>query len=243
MDSAVTALNDPALVAREYADETGLSARIAALQNAGGTDPWDVAFDAVAEAAAQSVLEVGPGRGEFAERMQRELGVRVTAVDQSERMVELTSAWGIDTIVGDVQDLPLPDATFDCAVAAWMLFHVPDLDQGLRELRRVLRPGGRLVAVTNSATTLPELWGLFPNAPARSYPFSAENGEEVLRRHFETVDRRDVHGTVTFEDHAAAKRYVAASPRYAHLAEDLPQFDGPLVTTKHVAVFVTKKGA
>ena len=35
------------------------------------------------------------------------------------------------------------DARFDTAVAAWMLYHVPDLDRGLAEIARVLTPGGR----------------------------------------------------------------------------------------------------
>ena len=62
-------------------------------------------------------------------------------VDVSPRMVELARARGVDARVGDVQELPFDDGSFDCAVAAWMLFHVPDLDRGLAELARVLRPG------------------------------------------------------------------------------------------------------
>jgi ubiquinone/menaquinone biosynthesis C-methylase UbiE len=234
----VSALNDPALVAREYANETGLSARIAAQQNAGGTDPWDVAFVAVAEAEPRTVLEVGPGRGDFAERLQRELDVDLIAVDQSRQMVELTRQRGVEAIVGDVQELPFRDRVFDCAIAAWMLYHVPDLSRGLRELRRVLRPGGRLVAITNSSRTMPELWDLLSEASSRADGFSAESGEGALLRFFTVVERRDVHGQVTFVDRAAAHRYVSASPRWAHLADDLPPFGGPLVCSRHVVVFV-----
>jgi SAM-dependent methyltransferase len=231
-------LNDPALVRREYADETGLSARIAAQQHATGPDPRQVTLDAVREAEPQLVLEVGPGRGELAEQMTRELDARVVAVDQSERMVELTRQRGVEAIVGDVQDLPFRDGIFDVAVAAWMLYHVPDLDRAVRELRRVLRPGGRLVAVTNSQDTLPELWDLLGAPGARSYTFSAENGEWALLRHFTIVERRDVRGAVVFPDREAARRYVAASPRFAHLADNLPLLEGPLVCSRHVVVFV-----
>ncbi len=45
-------------------------------------------------------------------------------------MVELTRARGVEAVVGDVQDLPFADGQFDCVVAAWMLYHVPDLDRG-----------------------------------------------------------------------------------------------------------------
>jgi len=236
----VSALDDPALVRREYADEARLSARIAAQQSATGPDPRQVALDAVAECEPRRVLEVGPGRGELAERIQDEVGAQVIAVDQSERMVELTRARGVEAIVGDVQDLPFRDGVFDCAVAAWMLYHVADLDRALLELRRVLREGGRLVAVTNSSNTLPELWDLLPEAGSRAGGFSAENAEWGLLRNFTILVRRDVRGTVTFSDREAAHRYVSASPRWAHLADHLPFFDGQLVASRHVVVFIAE---
>ena len=181
------ALNDPELVRREYADESGLSARIAAQESATGPDPRQVAFEAV---------------------------------------------------VGDVQALPFVPGRFDCVLAAWMLYHVPDLDLALRELRRVLTPHGRLVAVTNSEHTLPELWELVGYDGARAEGFSAESGQGPLLRHFTIVERRDVRGTVTFPDREAAYAYVAASPTRSHLAEALPFFEGPLQASRHVVVFV-----
>jgi SAM-dependent methyltransferase len=199
-----------------------------------------VAFEAVAECRPRWVLEVGPGRGELAERIQNEVGARVVAVDQSERMVELTRERGVEAVVGDVQDLPFRDSVFDCAVAAWMLYHVPDLDRALLELRRVLRDGGKLVAVTNSSYTLSELWDLLSEAGPRSDGFSAESAEWALLRHFTVVERRDVRGIVTFADREAAHRYVSASPRWGHLADRLPPFDGPLLASRHVAVFVAE---
>jgi SAM-dependent methyltransferase len=223
-------------VAREYADETGLSARIAAQQSSSGPDPRQIAFEAVAECEPQLVLEVGPGRGELAQRMAEELDARVVGVDQSQRMVELTAARGVEAIVGDVQNLPFRDGIFDCAVAAWMLYHVPDLSGAVRELRRVLRPQGRFVAVTNSEHTLRELRDLIGYRPNSS--FSAENAEGLLLRYFTIVERRDVHGTVTFPDREAAHRYVSHGPIAAHLADSLPFFNGPLVCSKHVVVFV-----
>ena len=75
-------------------------------------------------------------------------------------MVELTRARGVHAVVGDAQALPFSDAQFDAVLAASMLYHLPDLDAGLAELRRVLRPGGRLVAVTNAPDHLAEIWQL-----------------------------------------------------------------------------------
>jgi SAM-dependent methyltransferase len=229
-------LDDPEVVRSDYADESNLSARIAAQQLATGPDPREVALEAVAEVKPRRVLEVGPGRGELAERVKNDLRAEVVAVDQSERMVELTRARGVEAIVGDVQTLQFHDGSFDAALAAWMLYHVPDLDRAVGELRRVLSPEGRLVAVTNSVRSQHELWQLVGYEPR--YSFGAENGAEALLRHFTTVERRDVLGTVTFSDREAAHPYVAASPMAAHLADRLPFFEGPLHASRHVTVFV-----
>jgi SAM-dependent methyltransferase len=232
----MSALNDPAVVAREYADESRLASRSAAHRWGSGTDARQVVFEAVADVAPRRVLELGPGEGELAQRIVGELGAEVHAVDQSPRMVELTRARGIDAVVGDAQQLPFASGAFDCVVAAWVLFHVRDLERTLLEVRRVLRPGGRFVAATNSEHTLQELWSLVGFSPG--YTFSAENGDWPLLRHFTLVERRDVRGTITFPDRDAARRHVAASIIAGHLADELPPFDGPLVCSRHMAVFV-----
>ena len=91
----MSALNDPQLVQREYADETGLAARMAAQANATGPDPYGIVFEAVAETEPGLVLEVGCGRGELAERMARGLDARVVGLDQYELMFEITQQRGV----------------------------------------------------------------------------------------------------------------------------------------------------
>jgi ubiquinone/menaquinone biosynthesis C-methylase UbiE len=159
-DFAGMAIDDAAFVRAQYRTEENLRARKSAYAAAEGDDPREFAFEAVAEAAPRRVLEVGGGEGELALRIQNELGAALIAVDQSERMVEIQRVEGIDARLGDVQALPFGDAEFDVAVAAWMLYHVSDLDLGLSELARVLKPEGRLVAVTNGVDHLQELWDL-----------------------------------------------------------------------------------
>jgi SAM-dependent methyltransferase len=172
----------------------------------------------------------------MAERFARELGAEVVGVDQSARMVELTRSRGIEAVVGDVCDLPFRDGVFDVVVAAWMLYHVTELGRALAEIRRVLRPGGAFVATTNSERSLAELWDLVGYVPG--YSFGAENGEGVLLRYFTVVRRRDVRGKLTFPNQAAARSYVSSGILTSHLAERLPSFDGPLVVSRHVVVFV-----
>jgi ubiquinone/menaquinone biosynthesis C-methylase UbiE len=165
-------LNDADLVAQEYASEERFLARRAALVDyVEGPNAEDLAFEAIAEAAPERMLEVGAGTGAFAERVRRELGAAVTAVDLSPRMVELARERGVPAIVADVQELPFGDDAFDCAAALWVLHHVPDLDRGLGELARVLGPGGRLG--TGPLERLPRFDGPF-RARSRHSVFVAE---------------------------------------------------------------------
>jgi SAM-dependent methyltransferase len=226
--------NDPAVVAREYATERGLVGRRAAYRWAEGPDPRELVFQAVAETAPARILEVGPGTGELAGRLQAELGAAVVAVDISERMVELTRARGVEAIVADVQDLPFPDGSFDCAVAAWMLYHVPDVERGIAELARVLRPGGRLVAVANGADHWDGLRELVADVRGEMC-FTAENAEELLRASFASVVRYDATGWIVFPDRAAAQEFVEATMT---LQGELPHFEGPLRVRRSPYVLV-----
>lgn len=238
------ALDDPAVVRAEYASEQGLLGRIATYSaaNTEGPDAREATFAAVAEAQPRRVLEVGCGTGWLSRRIADELGAGVVAIDQSERMVELAREIGVDARVGDVESLAFADGEFDVAVAAWMLYHVPDVDRALGELARVLRPGGRLVAVTNGADHLRELRELVGVGRLMS-GFTGENGAEILNRHFAHVERRDVTGWVTFPDRAAVEAYVAAS-RSLGLTGSVPEpFEGSLRARRTPYVFVAGKAA
>lgn len=126
-------------------------------------------------------------------------------------------------------------------MAAWILYHVPDLDRALAELARVVKPGGRLVAATNAVDHLRELWDLAGRAPSiERFPFRSENGEEVLRRHFARVERRDTCGSVTW-DKKTIRRYVASWDDLASL--DMPLIHQPLRARCRSTVFVAEKAA
>ncbi len=234
-------LDDPELVQREYASEGGLRTRASVYQGIAGPDARDVVVGAIAEALPRRVLEVGCGWGDLAARLERELEVDVVAVDLSPRMVELACAQGVDARVADVQALPFDNGAFDCVTANWMLYHVPDLDLGLSELARVLRPGGRLVAATNGLMHLSELWDLVGrNRSAEPVRFFTETAEPYLARHFTRVERRELENELTFPDAAAVRGYVASSVAHKHLADRVPDFDGPFVATRRNCVFVAQ---
>jgi SAM-dependent methyltransferase len=196
---------------------------------------------AVAAGRPRRVLEVGGGEGELAERLVRELGVALAFVDQSERMVEIARSRGLDAQLGDVQDLPFGDATFDCAVAAWMLYHVTDLERGIAELARVLVPGGRLVAVTNGAGHLAELREVAGHEAFWSgMPFTRENGADLLGRAFSSVERIDADGWVSVPNDEAIWTYLRSMAPYEP-PDQLGPHDLPLRVRRCPTVFVATK--
>lgn len=239
--SASSVLSDPEVVRREYSTEAGLRARASVYEGLAGPDARDIAFEAVREARPGRVLEVGCGWGEFAARMRDELGADVVAIDLSPRMAELARERGVDAMVGDVQDLPFEQGQFDCAVANWMLYHVPDIDRGLSELARVLRPGGRLIAATNGVGHLEELWSLVGrDKPSEVRHFFSEDAGELLLRHFARVERTDYESPVIFRDASAVRGYVASSIAHKHLSDHVPELTRPLVATRRGTVFVAR---
>jgi ubiquinone/menaquinone biosynthesis C-methylase UbiE len=104
--------------------------------------------------AGQRVLDVGCGPGESAFGMiERVPGLRVTAIDASAAMIHVAKlrqrAAGeafraVDFVHGDARQLPFADETFDAVVGHSVLYLVDDLSTVVREVARVLRPGGRV---------------------------------------------------------------------------------------------------
>jgi demethylmenaquinone methyltransferase / 2-methoxy-6-polyprenyl-1,4-benzoquinol methylase len=92
------------------------------------------------------VLDACCGTGDLAIAARAARAASIVGLDFSAAMLERArrKAPDIVFIEGDVLALPLHDATFDAAVVGFGIRNVSDLEAGLRELRRVLRPGGRL---------------------------------------------------------------------------------------------------
>jgi ubiquinone/menaquinone biosynthesis C-methylase UbiE len=226
-------------VAQQYRTESRLETRRSVWRDsADGRNPQDAAAQAVAGAAPGSVLEVGCGTGVFAARVMKENPQAVVlATDRSARFVELTAARGVRAQPADVQQLPFSDARFDVVAALWMLYHVPDLHRGLAEVRRVLRPGGLFVAVTNGDAHTAGLRVDAGGAPLVTQ-FSSENGEQALRQHFDEVTREEIATRAVFPDHGAAVAYLATTD--GSLAAGLRCFDGPREYAGATTVFLAR---
>jgi SAM-dependent methyltransferase len=99
--------------------------------------------------AGTKTLEIGAGLGEHL-AFERDQDENYWAVELRGEMAEIIKRKypRVHTVVGDCQQrLPLQDASFDRALAIHVLEHLPDLPSAVAELRRVLKPEGRLVVV------------------------------------------------------------------------------------------------
>ena len=228
-------ITSPDHVREQYATEGRLQTRRAVWQpTEEGRDPANEAFKAIDRAMTgdADVLEVGCGTGVMAERINALSGVTLVAIDYSERFVELTAARGVDARQADICYLPFEDDSFDVVYAGWMLHHVRDLDRALAEIRRVLRPGGTFVAVTNGDDSLADLRREAGARPVVT-GFSSENGEFTLARRFSDVRRQDLETRAVFADHASAQAYLDTSDE----GLVLPPFEGSRTDAGHVTVF------
>jgi len=149
------------------------------------------------------ILELGCGPGDlWLENIHRiPKGWDITLSDFSEGMLRqaqknlLNQFHPFKFVMFNAQAIPHPERSFDAVIANHMLYHVPDRTKALAEIRRVLRPGGRLYAATVSETHMQELPSLVtrfdPDLAANHGPdkneFTLENGLTQLSRWFSDV--------------------------------------------------------
>ncbi len=233
-------ISDPAyLQTTQYKTSANLSARIELHRrfrtNPYGWHKW--VFDQLNLQPGIQALEVGGGPGELwrenAARLPANMAVCVS--DFSPGMAaEARGALGADArftfVSADVQAIPFPTDTFDIVLANHMLYHVADIARGVRELARVLKPGGRVSAATNGLNHMLELHELVAefdpenastmttNLFARR--FGLENAPEILGRALARVETRNYDDALWVTDPQALTDYVwslSGSGRFGNL--------------------------
>jgi SAM-dependent methyltransferase len=165
------------------------------------------------------VLDAGCGNGEYLRRLQ-DHRVRAVGCDLSMGMLRAASHPAL--VNADVAALPIRDGAVDVVLAIHMLYHLPDRESGVRELRRVLAAGGTCIAVTNGGQHTRSLRALVERAVQDGTPgwrmraatlaFTAENAPAQLGAAFDSVTcvRPASNAPVVIRDAAVAAGYIAS---------------------------------
>jgi demethylmenaquinone methyltransferase/2-methoxy-6-polyprenyl-1,4-benzoquinol methylase len=140
--------------------------RLNTLMTLGSDGRWRrLAVEATGLRAGDAVIDVACGTGKLSVMLAERVGPfgRVVGVDLSPAMVEIAQSTHPDLVqlqftVGNALHLPADDGAFDAATIAFGLRNLADFEAGFRELRRVVRPGGRVVCLELSMPR-PRVWG------------------------------------------------------------------------------------
>jgi SAM-dependent methyltransferase len=195
---------------------------------------------AVAAVEPRDVLEVGTDTGALAAQIRTHVGARVVAAGTNAALTADARARGVRAVLADVGALPFSRATLGCVVADRALYHGRDVASGLREIRRVLREDGALIAVVRSGARngneLDEL--LDVDRRGRVDALNAENGHALLSGHFRRVDERNLDYVLDFPDGEAAAGYAVTLPGRAELAPRIAEIELPIQLTFGMTLFV-----
>ncbi|GAA2634808.1 MULTISPECIES: class I SAM-dependent methyltransferase [Streptomyces] len=175
---------------------------------------------------SSTLLELGAGSGAVTRCLRAALpGLTIVAVDIDETLLAHAEGTGAELVVADAADLPLETGSVDTVLLRYVLQHVPDTSKVLTEVRRVLRPGGRVI-VTEVDTSCwgiaepsyPEMAGIHAKVAGAQRAaggdrsigrrltrmLRADGFEDVVLRPFATTN--DDHPTEAFAPHLGPQR-------------------------------------
>lgn len=223
-------------LASQYKDSTNINSRIS-LHARYSTNPvswysWIYDNCRISQ-STHNVLEVGCGNGQFwmenADKFSKR-NFNVTLTDSSEGMVRdaeknLSAVKSLNGEkcgvnfkyeVADCENLPYGDETFDMVIANHVLFYCKDIDKACREINRVLKKGGRLIASTYGSNHMKEISNLIQKFDPRIVlaaidlyeKFGLENGADILGNTFSGVDTKLYEDSLNVTDSQPLIDYI-----------------------------------
>ena len=199
----IGSLNNSDDVKEQYKTPKGLDTRISFHDkystNMQGYGNWIVSNYEIFD--GMTVLELGCGTGSIWMGRDDVLGLfgKLVLTDFSEGMLatareNVGSKNNIEYMVADIQNLPFGDNSFDMVIANSMLYHVPDINKGINEVRRVLKDDGVFYCATlgenNFVEQLAEWFRLSGENFNPNHNFTMQNGEQKLRIAFSDIKAR-----------------------------------------------------
>jgi len=195
-------INNMSVVKQQYANASNLNTRISIHDkystNKMGFGNWIVSNYRIDK--GMKVLELGCGTGDMWKDREGLINLccQLTLSDFSEGMLATAKSNigernNINYQAIDIQEIPFEDETFDVVIANMMLYHVPDIDKGLAEVRRVLKRGGLFYCATYGEHGIIEYlskilsaYGVEDNINKN---FTLQNGCEILSKTFSRVEK------------------------------------------------------
>ncbi|MGG7056981.1 class I SAM-dependent methyltransferase [Clostridium tertium] len=212
----MSTMNKAENVKDQYSDDKNLAIRtklhLKYSTNKQGFAPW--LFDKYEFLENFNILELGCGNGAQWENRIEDLpkSCSLTLSDFSEGMVDIvrknySKYNNVSFQQIDIQDINFPNETFDIIIANHMLYHIPDLQKALYEVKRVLKTGGKFYSTTNGnggmRTFLHNaLKHVDPdtNAFTQEFSFNLQNGYEILSNNFSKVKRIDFEDSLSITE-------------------------------------------
>ncbi len=153
-------------------------------------EPYLAEFARFPDARGRTVLEIGVGMGADHLRWARHGPRRLAGIDLTPRAIDHTrdrlmlSGYAPHLAVGDCESLPFPDGTFDLVFSWGVIHHTPDTPAAVREIHRVLEPGGvaRVMIYHSRSIVAALLWVRYALARGRPWRSTAD----VLAHHLES---------------------------------------------------------
>lgn len=181
-------------------------------------------FERMAIPENSKILELGCGNGVLWKINKQAIKENwdITLSDFSEGMLQYSkqniNLEQIKYEIIDIQDIPYEDESFDIIIARHMLYHVPDIDKALSEVKRVLKPHGKLYVSTNGKEHMQELIELVKqydkyidfNPSKLVDKFGIENGNEILKGYFNNICAKDFVGQIVVHSAEPVVSYVTS---------------------------------
>ena len=207
------------------------------------------------------ILELGCGNGSMWPKTVGSLpaGCQLILSDFSQGMLDAAKARvGEHKFLSyrliNIMDIPFETGSMDAVIANMMLYHVPDIDRALVEVRRVLKPNGVFYCATygeNSIMTwLNDVFSGFDIDIHMNTAFTLQNGAEMLRKHFESVKRFDYPDAFEIIDTDDLVNYVLSMTAMANLSKlprrtvydvlEAKKKDGVIHIPKEYGMFISK---
>ena len=264
--SLVQLSNEETNIIEQYKNAKNLNDRISLHEkystNKQGWFNW--LFNQIDFSRVNRLLELGCGNGKLWQENRIDLRNReIFLSDISEGMVEeVRNKLGSDfnCIVADAEKIPFKDAYFDSIIANHVLFYLNDLNQGLKEISRVLKPNGVLYCSTYGSNHMKEITDIVQSFDSRVNlsnhslydVFGLENGEDILKKYFTSVQRMDYQDSLEITESKPLIDYIMSchgnqneilGPRlneFKEYIDNLLKKDGKIVVTKQAGLFICK---